>query len=245
MAAHAFAKTHRWDGGFTLLFLLVSYAAILVGFSESVWRRFEGRADFPAPPILQLHVFLFTAWMLGLAVQFALARGHIRLHRLSGLAMLALVPAMAATAIGSEVISQRHYAAEFPDNIRFFIEPIVQVSVFVVCVVAGFAVRRDPPAHKRLMLLATTAIMVAPFSRMWGDWMLARFGDGYWGMILQYFTGPDLMMAALITYDLSTRGSVHHVYRVGVPLILASQLAASAIYHSDTWPLVARGWIGI
>lgn len=246
MAASTFAPSHRWDCWFIAAFLLGSYASIYFGFESSVTARLAGKADYPAPLILQLHVFAFAAWMVGLAVQTLLIRaGRPGLHRLSGFGMLALVPVMVVTAIGAEAASQHFYTPRYPENIRFFIEPIMQMIVFAVCISLGWRMRRDAAAHKRLMLLGTSAALVAAYNRWWGEALYERFGDGFWGMIVHNYAGPDLLMCILMAWDLATRRRIHRVYLVGVPLILASQLAASAIYHSDAWPRVARVLLGL
>jgi hypothetical protein len=246
MANVRFAARHRWDRTFLVAFLLAAWAAVVVGFDESVSARFAGQADYPAPLVLQLHVFAFTGWMVMLACQIGLAhRGKLEWHRTSGMLTLLLEPVMVITAIGAEIASQRFYTPKFPDNARFFIEPVTQMTVFTACVTAAVWLRRDPPAHKRLMLLATSAVLVAAYNRWWGETLYDWYGDGFFGMIVHNFAGPDLLMAALVGYDLATRGRVHRVYLVAVPLILASQILASTIYHSDGWPLLVNRLIGL
>jgi hypothetical protein len=228
------------------VFLAVAYGSIYFGFNTSVSERFAGKADFPAPLMLQVHVFVTTGWMLGLAVQVALIRtGRPQLHRLAGIAMMALAPLVVVTAIGAEAASQHFYTPRYPENIRFFIEPIGQMVVFAVCIGAGWLLRRDSAAHKRLMLLGTTAVLIAAYTRWWGEGIYEAFGDGFWGMIAHNYAGPDVLMAFLVCYDLATRRRIHPVYLIGVPLVLVSQVAASAIYHSDAWPGIARGWLGL
>lgn len=246
MANARFAARHPADHVFFLAFLIAGWAAVFVGFNDSVTARYNGEADFPAPVILQLHVFAFAGWMVLLGVQIMLVRRRrLALHRTLGLAALVLAPVMVVTAIGSEIVSQRFYSPKYPDNLRFFIEPIVQMAVFLACVAAALLLRRDPTSHKRLMLLATSAVLVAAYNRWWGEALYELYGDGFWGMIIHNFAGPNLLMAVLILYDLATRHRIHRVYWVAVPLILASQLAASAIYHSDVWPPIARRLVGL
>ena len=246
MAEARFAARHGWDRNFFLAFLLAGWAAIVVGFESSVRARYAGQADYPAPPILQVHVFAFAGWMVMLGVQIGLARrGKLAWHRTTGALTLLLAPVMVVTAIGAEMASQRFYTPMFPENARLFIEPIVQMGVFAACVTAAILLRRDPPAHKRLMLLATSAALTAAYNRWWGATLYEWYGDGFWGMIVHNYAGPDALMAALVAYDLATRRRVHRVYWIAVPLILASQLVASAIYHSDAWPPLVDRMLGL
>ena len=57
--------------------------------------------------------------------------------------------------------------------------------------------------------------------------------------------GPDLIIAALVGYDLATRRRIHPALAIAAPLIVLAQLAAAAIYHSAWWPGVVRTLVGI
>jgi len=48
-----------------------------------------------------------------------------------------------------------------------------------------------------------------------------------------------------LLYDLATRGSVHPVYRLAIPLLVAMQLVAVAIGQSEAWPDTGRRLLGI
>ena len=246
MGHERFAARHAWDNTFFLAFVFINWAAVLVGFYPSVSARWAGQADYPAPLILQVHVFAFAGWLVMLVVQLVLVRlGRGGWHRKSGWLTLLLAPIMVVTAIGAEVMSQRFYTPMFPDNARFFIEPIVQMAVFSGCVAAAVLLRRNPATHKRLMLLATSAALVAAYNRWWGETIYEWWGDGFWGMIAHNYAGPDLLMAMLVGYDLIARRRIHQAYLIGVPLILASQLVASAVYHSDWWPPLSERLAGV
>jgi len=105
--------------------------------------------------------------------------------------------------------------------------------------------RGDPRTHKRLMMVATALILVAAFNRMWGDAIYQIMGDGYFGTLVRNVIGPDLIIAALVGYDLATRRRIHPALAIAAPLIVLAQLAAAAIYHSAWWPGVVRTLVGI
>ncbi|MEO8560201.1 MAG: hypothetical protein ABI439_14115, partial [Rhodospirillales bacterium] len=104
--------------------------------------------------------------------------------------------------------------------------------------------RKNPPAHKRLILLATTTIVGAAYGRWWGEALANRFGDDFAGMIINSFAGINLILAAAVAYDFVTRHQIHRVYRFGVPAILAGELVTSWLYHSPAWTPIARAMIG-
>ncbi len=113
--------------------------------------------------------------------------------------------------------------------------------VFPAFALAGLLfARRDPAAHKRLILMATTVIVGAAYARWWGERLTGAFGDDYVGMVINSFTGTNLILAAAVAYDMFTRGKLHRVYLIGIPIILASQVLSSWIYHSEWWPPTSR-----
>lgn len=161
-----FAAWHRWDRIYVLCYVLGAWGAILVGFYPAVARRYLGQADFPAPVLLQAHVFAFTAWMCLLTTQIILIRtGRQNIHRRLGVTGVALVPILVITGVGAEIMSQRFYSPKYPENLQFFIAPLIQMLVFLVCATLALLLRRDPAAHKRLILLSTSMILVAAYNR--------------------------------------------------------------------------------
>jgi hypothetical protein len=234
------------DRRFFLAFVVVAWLAVVAGFADAVVDRSAGRADYPAPLILQLHVFLTTGWLLLLSVQVLLVRTRrLAWHATLGVGGLLLGIAVAISAIGAELESQRYYSALDPENLRFFIAPLTQVAIFVGCLLLAVLTRRDPATHKRLIVLATSALLVAASNRLVGQQIYEWLGDGYVGMPLHNFTGPTLLMLVAAAYDRITRGAVHRTYAIGIPVALGLQALASIIYHADAWPSLVRRIVGL
>jgi hypothetical protein len=162
-----------------------------------------------------------------------------------GVAGAALIPVLVVTGVGAEVFSQRFYSPRYPENLRFFVFPLTTMLSFVAVAVAAVRFRSDPRAHKRLMMVATALILVAAFNRWWGNAIYEVMGDGYFGTLIRNVIGPDLIIAGIVGYDLLTRRRVHTVLLVSVPLIVAAQLAAAAVYHAPWWPGVVRSLVGL
>ncbi|MEZ5892155.1 MAG: hypothetical protein R3C58_03285 [Parvularculaceae bacterium] len=246
MRGEKFAAQHQWDRAFFLGFILVGWAAIFLGFYSSVADRFTGRADYAAPPILVVHVFSFVGWMCLLTMQALLINlKRVDIHKRMGLIGALLIPIMVVSGIGSEIESQRFYSVKDPVNSQFFIMPITTMLMFAILSTAALVKRKDSPSHKRLILLATTVILSAGFLRWWGDAMYTSLGDEFLGTYLRNYLGPDLLIAAAITYDLVTRGRIHRVYVFGTAFIVVIQIAATKLYHSALWPPIARAIAGI
>lgn len=239
----AFAPYHRSDRNFHLAFLLAAWLGVLMGFVPPLAKRAGGLADFPAPLILHLHAVAFMGWMVLLSAQILLVRaGRTALHRKLGLVGVALIPVMALSGYFAEVYSQRFYLAHPPDSQAFFILPIYYVIAFPALATAALLARRDPPLHKRLLLLATTLIVGAAYARWWGDALTDALGDGFLGFIGNSFTGTHLLLLGAVGYDVATRGRPHPIYWAAVPAILAAELIVSWIYHAPAWLPVAH-WI--
>ena len=237
----AFSAWHRWDRSYHLLFVVAAWVAVLMGFYPSVALRYAGRADYPAPVILQMHVFTFAAWLCLLTIQMVLVRGrHLGLHRKLGMAGAAMIPVLVFTGIGAEIHSQTFYAATDPENPRFFIIPIAEMVLFVGFATLAIMRRGDLLAHKRLILLATTILLPAAYNRWWGPAIDTLLDQGYWWLIIRFFGGPNLLMVIAVLYDRITRGRVHPVLAQGVPLAFATELATAVIYYSDWWPGLVR-----
>jgi uncharacterized membrane protein YozB (DUF420 family) len=228
-----FVAHHKSDRTFFLLFLAACWLGVVMGFSPAVAKRWAGHATYPAPLILQIHAFAFGAWLFLLSAQIALVRvRQVKVHQSLGLIGVGLVPLMVITALAAELYAQRFHVAHPPNDYAFFILPIFYALGFGVLAGAGLVRRKDPAAHKRLILLATTIIVGAAYARWWGDALTASFGDGYVGMLINTFAGTDLLLLGAALYDYATRRRLHRVYEIGVPAILLCEVATSFVYHS-------------
>ena len=236
-----FLAYHKHDRNFFLIFISLCWLGVLMGFVPAALKRQAGLADYPAPLILEVHAFAFSAWLLLLTVQIALIRTRRpHIHMRLGMVGVALIPLMAVTAFLSEVYSQRFRVAHPPDSQAFFIVAIYYVIAFTILATLALIARKDPGAHKRLILLATTIIVGAAYGRWWGMPLYNLVGDGFLGMLINTYAGAEMLMFGAIAYDWWTRGRLHRVYETAVPAIVLGQIATSLIYHSPHWLPIAR-----
>jgi uncharacterized membrane protein len=244
-ASRPFPPWHRADRSFFLLFVALCWLGVVMGFLPAVTKRLAGEADYAAPLILHIHIVAFTAWLLLLTAQIVLIRARrTPVHKKLGLAGVVLIPVMAVTALLAEVYSQRFYFDHPPNSQAFFIVPITYALAFAGLAGAALLLRRNSSAHKRLIVLATIVIVGAAYARWWGEALAQSYGDGFWGMIVNTYTGTNLLLAGAVGYDLLTRRRIHPVYAVGVPALLLGELAVSSIYHAPGWLPIARVLIG-
>lgn len=241
-----FAPQHKWDRAFFVAFTIVAWIAVIAGFREAVESRLGGHADYRLPLILRLHIGVFVAWLALFTAQVLLInRRKLTLHRRLGLTAVALLPVMVVSSIGAEAYSQHIYSPHWPGNLKLFIDGVMQTAIYAACIAAALLTRNDGPTHKRLMVMGTSMVTAAAFNRLWGAGLYHAMGDEFWGTLVRLFVGPDLMMACAALYDLATRGRVHRIYLIALPLIFIAELITSFIYHDPAWPGFVRQLLGI
>ncbi|MFC0590289.1 hypothetical protein ACFFF7_12770 [Novosphingobium aquiterrae] len=246
MGKTTFAIRHGWDNRFWLAFVATSWLAIAMGFGTPIAERFAGKAPYVAPIILVAHVFVYFGWMVLLTTQALLInRGRTDWHRKLGVAGAMLAVLVSATGLGAEIYSQRYWAHTDPENVRFFTFPLYVLIAFSLCAFLAVRARRDPAAHKRLILLATSAIMGGPYQRWWGHAIDQVTGTGPFNTWAHLYTGMNVLMIVAAGYDLVTRGALHRIYRIAIPLLVAGQFATIAIWYSGWWPPLVRSVLGI
>jgi hypothetical protein len=115
----------------------------------------------------------------------------------------------------------------------FLALPFFAVTLFAGFVTAGISLRARAQTHKRLMLLATIAILDAAFARLPGVLALG---------VPAAFALQDLFLVACALYDFATRRRVHPVYRWGGLVILVSQPLRLVVSQTPLW-LAFGDWV--
>lgn len=232
-AAASRFRTLPGDHRFFSTLAIVTAVTIVAGFATTYLPKL--RAGTPAlPPIVHLHAAIFTGWLALFVAQTTLVlTGRTALHRRLGVAGVALAALMLVVGVATAltVARQGHRGipgVEFPDADGFLLLNLSSIVVFAALVGAGWLLRRNAPAHKRLMLLATVGGLVGPgVSRL-------PFAAGKPPVI------GVLALAFLLAgpaYDLVTRRRVHPAYVWGGLLALATippivtQVSATAAWH--------------
>lgn len=204
--------------------------AVFVGFSRSYYLK--GLYGTPALPTLyHVHGLLFTGWMVFLVVQTGLvASRRTALHRRLGVAggVLAAAMTMAAMAMTMD-LARRSAAAPTDVGLAFTIVPFMTVIVFPVLVGIALFYRRQPEVHKRLMLIATLELVTAGVARIPGA-----------GSMPLFFVLTDAGLAAILLYDVVTRGRPHSATVWGGLFLIASQCIRVTAGASAAWITFAR-----
>ncbi len=219
------------------------------GFIPTYWGPLVTRSLAEAP-IVHLHAVLFTAWSAFFIAQAAMvARGHVARHRALGLVGISLATGMLfvglATAIHSTEIQ---IAMGLGDRARGFMIVPVTTILFFACAV-GFAIanRTRPEIHKRLMLVASIAILMAAIARM------VRFALGRAGLLegpppIEFSMLPalvtDLLIVVAMVHDKVRHGRVHAAYWIAGGIWLAIQLGRIPFSRTPAWQTVVDWLLG-
>lgn len=215
----------RWFyTGMTLVMALTAFA----GFAPSFYLRSASFAGPPLTPLVLFHAALMTLWMLGSALQTSLiAVRSTSLHRTFGwlFAALALLIVVTGPQVGIAAITRGAVPPGLTPE-QFLVLPFAGAVMFAAFVGLGVHQRSNAQAHKRLMLLATIAILDAAIARMPGMLVAGP---------LVFFAVADLFIVAGVAYDLASRGRVHPVWIYGGIAIVVSQVGRLALSGTATW----------
>jgi ABC-type enterochelin transport system permease subunit len=110
----------------------------------------------------------------------------------------------------------------------------IGIAVFAGLVVAAILLRRKPQAHKRLMLLASIALVGPALARI-SRWSVFGGEDGPFVPIV--FLG---LLAVLIAYDIVSARRPHRATLIGCGGIVLALIAAQLIAQSEFGMSVVR-----
>ena len=229
---------------------LAMAAATVIGFAPTYY--LAALNDAPTPVLTQsvhIHGALCTAWILLLITQTQLiAAGRRDVHKLLGIAGAAVAVAVFASGIFVAINSERrvHTAATadtLADPYVFLIFPFFSVGMFALFATLGVLKRHRPDTHKRLMLLATANLIVPALARIVTQVVKAVGIVGVPGVVGGTLL-LNLFLAAVVIYDLATRGRLHPVTLWGGGLVVLSEPLRFAIGFSAPWQSFARMLMG-
>jgi hypothetical protein len=217
-----------------------------LGFLPTFWMPLSA-GKFAANPVVFMHGIGFFTWTLFALFQTSLVPGgRVSLHREVGLAgisfatLLTVLGLLAAlNSLQSGIAAGQAHGAE-----AFLIVPLTVIVPFAVLIAFAIANIRRPEFHKRLMLLATISVLNAPVARPLIVWVFKLPPTQQlpvWIDVPACYLSYLLIVPALI-HDWRTRGRIHPVYLIAVPILLIVPLAVMPISDSAAWHSFAKGF---
>lgn len=234
---------------FYLTIAITCALVAFLGFTPTYWAPLT-TGSLAEAQVVHLHAVLFSAWNLFFIVQAGLAgTGRIARHRALGLVGISLASMMLFVGLATAIYSAGvHIAAGFGDRARgFMIVPVTTILFFAVAVGVAVVNRARPEVHKRWMVVASVAILMAAVARIV---RFLRFGTDVPAgpppieMSVVPALGTDLLIIAAMIHDWRTRGRVHPAYWIGGGTWLAIQLGRIPLSKTPQWHAVADWLLG-
>jgi hypothetical protein len=222
---------------FYLVMAVLAAMSVVAGFFPTYFRPLATGA-LEIPPLVHFHGMLFLAWTVLFVVQPVLVRtGHTPWHRRLGQAGGALAAAMLVTgvAVALAVAARSVAAGDADDGRAFLLITLTDMLLFGVLVGCAIGLRRRVQAHKRLMLLATAALLPAAFGRLF--W----FGLGIEHPAAMHI-GADSFLLAGVLFDYRLGRRIHSAYLWGGGLLVGVHVLRLLVLESRAWFAVAD-WI--
>ncbi|MEO8926115.1 MAG: hypothetical protein ABI306_03035 [Caulobacteraceae bacterium] len=206
-------------------------AIVTYGFSQTIGDNLI-HPKIARPWLLYVHAALFCAWLTLYVLQSGLVRaGNVKLHRRLGLAWLCLGAAMPIVGVATAVVMRRFDIVHLHDTLPFLVIPLWDVGSFTVCFGLAAIWRKRPEFHRRLMFLATCALIGAGLGRF--PVPEAWFNAGWFYFVI------DAMVLVAIGRDLIVQRRVHPVFAVALPLMVVGQIVAWTLWWYPPAP-----WLG-
>jgi hypothetical protein len=234
--------------GFFFWMSALLLAFVLIGFAPTLYLR-EFFPALPIPGYLYAHGIIVTTWFVWLVLQTSLVRnGHTATHRRMGvigavigaavvvagpMATVGVVARMRAMGLDwdTDISALPFLGVEGVPMLNFAAQVVwtnfVSIAVFAGLLAAALLLRRNPQAHKRLMLLGSI-VTVAPALARISRWPIIGGEDS--GFI------PAMLLALLLSvvvHDLVTMRRLHRATWIGVAAIVLGTVAVQAIAGSE------------
>ena len=230
----------RDDRVASAVWLGVLWVGMIAGFGVDIPRFLHENP--PAPVAVRVHAVVFTTWLLLLTAQVLLVlRDRVSWHRKLGwiavgwaclMAVLGPWAAMAAQAV------QLHGPLYDPP---FLSVNIVDIGGFLVLLAWGIALRRNPAAHKRMMILATVSLADPGFSRFSG-WLIPTEPSSLMVWFFWSFYGNVLLVVLMAGWDW-WRGRLMRPFAIGAAALLAAEFVSTLMYFWAPWKALTASWV--
>lgn len=236
------AWSARDDRTPSAVWLGVLWIGMIAGFGMD-FSRFL-RENPPAPKILYVHAAVFIVWLLLLSAQVLLVLGdRVAWHKKLGwfaagwaCLMAVLGPSAAPSIMAANLHSQGNTIPP-----PFLAVNFVDIGGFLILLAWGVTLRKNPAAHKRMMILATVALADPGFARISGSLMPAE-PSHVLSWFFYTFYGNVLLIALMTGWDW-WRGRLMRSFVVGAGGLLAGFSIASLLYFWEPWKAFTMGLV--
>ena len=221
-------RDRRFFTGMAIALLLT----VFLGFAPSYYlgSYFGAR---PLSGLVHLHGVLATSWILLFLTQTSLIAGRrIPLHRRLGVVTAVVGVFLVVVGYLTAVEAARRGVTPpgGPPPMAFLSVPLGTLAAFTILASLALYFRRKSDTHKRLMLLATIAMVTPALARLR---FLGGVGPPY------AIGGTCLFVVACMVYDRAAHGRVHPAFLWGGLALMISLPLRFAIGSTGTWLSIA------
>jgi hypothetical protein len=225
----------RYDHLFFSVMAWLMLATVFIGFARTYYLAGVFGAPLPSL-IIHLHGAAFSCWILLLVTQASLvSAGRVDIHRRLGIVgfllgcLMIILGSLAAT---DSLIRRAGPAGR--DAQFFYIIPLTDMLIFATLIFFAFRTRSSPPTHKRLIIVATTALLIAAVARWPIDFVYRRAPVA---ALLTYF-----FLLALAAYDFWSTRKIHRATLWASAYLIFVQQIRIPIGKTAAWHAFAA-WV--
>lgn len=185
--------------------------------------------------LTHFHSLVMTSWLLLYLTQTMLiATGNLRIHRSLGILSFAVGISVIITMI---VVSFHFLIANHPPEGSFIFDTLLfdfsEIPCFSLLFLWGMKLRkRDSGAHKRLLTLATVALLLAAVDRIQRNNAFPSLGVEY---PITSFIYLNILLVPLFVYDFIMLKRIHKITLIGTAIIIFLQVIVNNAYQSPAW----------
>ncbi len=222
----------RDDRTASAVWLGILWAGMIAGFGVDFPRFLHENP--PAPIVVGVHATVFTVWMLLLTAQVLLVlRGRVAWHRKLGWLAAGWACVMAVMGPWAALASQAVNLHTPSADPQFLSVNLVDIAGFLVLLAWGITLRKNPAAHRRMMILATVSLADPGFSRFSG-WLWPTEPTSMLVWFFWSFYGNVLIIVLMAAWDW-WRGRLMRSFVVGAAGLLAAELISAIVYFWPPW----------
>jgi hypothetical protein len=200
------------------------------------------QAPYATSKVIWVHAFVFTMWLLLLTSQVLLVlRDHVSWHRKLGWVLAGWACLMAVLGPWAAIVAQ-----VVTLHTQFFDPPFLSVNLvdivgFLALLAWGITLRKNPAAHRRMMILATVSLADPGFARFSG-WLWPAEPSSVTLWFFYVFYGNVLLVALMAAWDW-WRGRLVRSFVIGAAALLASEVLCAFLYFWQPWKSATTAFI--
>lgn len=211
------------------VWLAILWVGMIAGFGLDIPR--VAKQSPPVPTVTWVHAVVFSVWMFLLTAQVLLVlRDRVALHRKLGWFAAGWAGLMCVLGPWA-AISVQIYTKDLPP--QFLSVNLVDMVGFVALLAWAIALRKNPAAHRRMMILATISLADPGFARI-TLWLWPSPPSSVIPWFFQIFYGNVLLIALMAAWDW-WRGRLVRSFVIGAVGLLAGEFACALLFFWGPW----------